>query len=210
MLSKYAQEYYKKPAKAALKPVAKLYMPNTQPMELNTVYGSSFVSKSLPAKAPKERPPTAVQTKIADRSLYRNDFPDWGATKVVYEKHWHPPVRSTEIAFHGSSSYKDSFKGVNKSALEFSKDTYGGFCAHLSNLTLGSTGHLDSKTTYQTTMQDFSRKGVNYRVAVTSSKPRRMSVSPKQYRTTAQEFYKNPASPVKDPRLARIALMSRG
>ena len=181
LYSKYQDEYKKKPFDSNLCPSGRRYYPNTQRMELKTTAGNDYTLKELPKRVKKEERPSPVKTRLNNITSKGNDYPNWGITGSLIEKTWHPPVRSTEIPFYGSSSYRDNYTTASVSTLGFSMDNYSGFSANLDTIPLGTSGVWDKKTTYKSSMKDFSRQQLSQRVRVKAVRRHSMEIHSRHF-----------------------------
>ena len=195
-----------------LRPEGKLYHRNTSKMDLITTNQVEY----------QKRVPTAEVTRISSASPYRSeaskitayasDYPDWGPIRVSRERTWHPPVRSVDLSFVGSSSYKDKFQSPDPVQVDMYKTSYSTLTAFQSKFSLGPKERLTTKTTYADKMRNFGDTGLNCRVVVRHAPMTPTPVGSGHFVTTFKESFNNNACGLehtKDPRRLRYGLMGK-
>ena len=64
---------------------AMIYKPNPHKMDLKTTSGSAYLPYDLEVKQ-SQRPEAAKGVKFAANSMYKRDFPSWGALPIWHKK----------------------------------------------------------------------------------------------------------------------------
>lgn len=208
-LSNYMKDFKKSACiDICLKPQPKLFQPNTHKMDLKTTNQNDYRPIKISSKKNKFISPDNNKAQFRGYTIYANDFPNWGENVVSREKAWHPPVRSTEIAFKGTSTYKEAFsERTSKSAKHF-KTSIEDIPASKSKISFAPKDKFHASSTYKTDMCDFSSSNLNHKIVITPKKSIEMKIPISHFSTTSKNCFNNSSfSP--DPRLYKISLIAR-
>jgi hypothetical protein len=178
-------------------------------MELKTTSQEEFKAHSI---SPAKRNPLVWTSNVATsqtRSLYSSEYVNWGPPSVNHEKRFHPPVRSTEIPFRGTSSYQNSFNagGQEKAGLFWTDGK--NLSAAGTKLDLGPNEFSYFKSTYAEKMKDFSDNQLNRVITVAPAQQDLFLNNAPQFKTTSGEFYTGHRARGKDPRIVKFQLKKR-
>lgn len=204
--SKYQSDYRKGKFDTVLYPISKPYQPNTSKMDLKTTNQEEYKAHSI---SPAKRNPLVWNSNIATaqtRSLYSSEYVNWGPSTFSHEKRFHPPVRSTEIPFRGSSSYQNSFTQVDPRQADLFRTNGKDLHPAGSKIELGPNQFSYFRSTYSDKMQDFSNNQLNRIVRVAPAPQELFLESTPQFKTTSASFYTGNMAEGKDPRLVRMQL----
>ena len=205
--SKYQADYQRASFDLSLKTEHKVYMPNTQKMDLRTTNQEDFKPFSVsPKKRSPHQFPQSNNFGSPMRSAYSSEFVNWGPNNIQVEKRFQPPLRSQEIPFRGESSYQKSFADIDPRRIELYKTNIADIGAVNSTIALGPKEPQKLQTTYGEQMLDFSKSGLNKIIRVSGEVNGLFPSCPPHFQTTSQNFYQNKLPESKDPRKVRLAL----
>lgn len=205
-ITKYQHDYKKTYFDIPLRMENKLYRPDKRKMDLTTTNQREYKNRRPTPEVSKSVSFSPKKQEISRITAYASDFPDWGPIEVNHEKRWDPPVRSVDIPFVGKSSYKGQFNSFQQNQVDIYKSDITQFSSFGSKFSLAPKEKLNSVTTYQEKMQNFSGNQLNSRVVVRATP---LTPTPGNYtcfQTTSKEFYKANSPVGKDPRQLRISL----
>ena len=192
-----------------LKPEQKLYRPNTSKMDLVTTNQVEYQKRVPTPEVTRVSPASPFRSESNKITAYAADYPDWGPVRVSREKTWHPPVRSVDLSFIGSSSYKDKFQSPDPAQVDMYKTSYTTFSAFQSKFSLAPKDKCAGNTTYGEKMKNFNEPALNSRVVV---RPAPMTPTPatnSHFLTTFKDSFKPTTPTLKDPRRLRYGLMEK-
>ena len=204
--SSYMHSYQKASFDSPLKLQPKLFHPNTNKMDFQTTNQIEYRPFRIMPKKPEERPIDSNNAQFRAYSQYVNDFPNWGDSKITHEKRWYPPVRSTEIAFTGRSTYKESFNETCSKSLNNIKAS--DLSASKSTISFAPKDKFDGSTTYGKTIGNFSGANLNHKVVVRAKAGVEVKITKDHFKTTNKNYFVNSTRNA-DPRLFKQALIAR-
>lgn len=209
--TKYMSEFKKGGFNLPVKPEGRIWRPNKLPMDLITSNQEDFILKDAKPATPIKpaKSATPKKPKISETTINSYNYPDWGTNAVNHEKRWHPPVRTVELPFKGTSSYARSFSPIHPHDAKAFETNYSLSTAYQTSFSLGPKTGFDDRTTYADKMKNYTGSGLNTRIKVRAPKAEHTFSSPMHFNTTTSSFYTTPSQKI-DPRQLRIQLQSRG
>ncbi|CAG9329989.1 unnamed protein product [Blepharisma stoltei] len=207
--TKYSHDYQHLGFDSPIKHEPKRFRPNKLKMDFQTTNQHDFKPFTVTPKQTEESPVSPVKANFSCRTAYASEFPNWGTQVPVYEKRFHPPVRSCEIPFRGRSSYSDYYRPVSRDEADIYRTDYTVSQAFNSTISIAPKDKLNANTTYGDHMRFYSCSPLNSKIIVKAEDPTQVKAVSTHFRTTSGSFFKNVKPEYKDPRLMKFSLMSR-
>ena len=185
------------------------YKQNSQKMDLittNSIHYKPYSPISTDKKRVSESQ-SPIKNSLFSTTAYKLNYPDWGHQAIIYEKGWHPPVRSVEIPFRGETHYSYEYSKIDLNKVHnFDPKKFEACQSHIS---ISPKDSFNPQTTYNEKMKDFSQTRLNTHVTIPVPQAIITPATPNHYITSTDRFFKPTSSSFLDPRKLRLTLQSR-